>query len=79
MIGKDNNVKLHIKDEPNLNGSNCAYWPHFSFRPSVIRTSAVLTLGNFDSPNTFFERDYADKYFHSANQNYPAKEPRSFE
>ena len=62
----DHNIKLHIKDEPNLNGSNCAYWPHFSFRPSVIRTSAVLTLGNFDSPNTFFERDYADKYFHSA-------------
>jgi GR25 family glycosyltransferase involved in LPS biosynthesis len=62
----DYNIKLHIKDEPNLNGSNCAYWPHFSFRPSVIRTSAVLSLGNFDSPNTFFERDYADKYFHSA-------------
>ena len=55
--------KLHIKDEANLCGSNCAYWPHFSFRPSIIRTNAVLTLGNFDSPNTFFERDYADKYF----------------
>ena len=65
IIDKDNNIKLHIKDEPNLHGSNCAYWPHFSFRPSVIRTSAVLTLGNFDSPNTFFERDYADKYFNS--------------
>ena len=63
---EDEDIKIHIKDEPNLNGSNCAYWPHFSFRPSVIRTSAVLTLGNFDSPNTFFERDYADRYFHSA-------------
>jgi hypothetical protein len=59
----DNNIKLHIKDEANLCGSNCAYWPHFSFRPSIIRTNAVLTLGNFDSPNTFFERDYADNYF----------------
>jgi GR25 family glycosyltransferase involved in LPS biosynthesis len=59
----NNKFKLHIKDEANLCGSNCAYWPHFSFRPSMIRTSAVLTLGNFDSPNTFFERDYADKYF----------------
>jgi FkbM family methyltransferase len=66
IIDKDNNIKLHIKDEPNLNGLNCAYWPHFSFRPSVIRTSAILALGNFDSPNTFFERDYADKYFHFA-------------
>ena len=65
IINGDNKFKLHIKDEPNLNGSNCAYWPHFSFRPSVIRTSSVLTLGNFDSPNTFFERDYADKYFNA--------------
>jgi GR25 family glycosyltransferase involved in LPS biosynthesis len=65
IIDKDNNIKLHIKDEPNLHGSNCAYWPHFSFRPSVIRTSAVLTMGDFNSPNTFFERDYADKYFNS--------------
>ena len=65
IINGDNKFKLHIKDEPNLCGSNCAYWPHFSFRPSVIRTSAVLTLGNFDSPNTFFERDYADKYFNA--------------
>ena len=61
----NNTFKLHIKDEPNLCGPNCAYWPHFSFRPSIIRTSTVLTLGNFDSPNTFFERDYADKYFNS--------------
>jgi GR25 family glycosyltransferase involved in LPS biosynthesis len=65
IINGDNKFKLHIKDEPNLCGSNCAYWPHFSFRPSVIRTSAVLGLGNFDSPNTFFERDYADKYFNA--------------
>ena len=65
LVDEYNNIKLHIKDEPNLHGSNCAYWPHFSFRPSVIRTSAVLTLGNFNSPNTFFERDYADKYFDS--------------
>ena len=63
LLDGDNNIKLHIKDEANLCGSNCAYWPHFSFRPSIIRTNAVLTLGNFDSPNTFFERDYADKYF----------------
>jgi GR25 family glycosyltransferase involved in LPS biosynthesis len=65
IIDKNNKFKLHIKDEAILSGLNCAYWPHFSFRPSVIRTSAVLALGNFDSPNTFFERDYADKYFNA--------------
>ena len=40
-----------------------AYWPHYSFRPSMMRASAILDLGNYDSPNIFFERDYADRYF----------------
>ena len=53
---------LHVKSDK-IPGQNCGYWPHYSFRPSMIRTSAILELGNYDSPNTFFERDYADKYF----------------
>jgi GR25 family glycosyltransferase involved in LPS biosynthesis len=55
-------VLLHQKD-PSVTGRNCAYWPHYSFRPSVIRTAPILALGNYDSPNTFFERDYADRWF----------------
>lgn len=38
------------------------YWPHYSFRPSMIRVAPILDLGNYDSPNTFFERDYAERY-----------------
>jgi len=53
---------LHVKSN-SIPGLNCGYWPHYSFRPSMIRTRAILSLGNYDSPNTFFERDYADKYF----------------
>jgi GR25 family glycosyltransferase involved in LPS biosynthesis/SAM-dependent methyltransferase/tetratricopeptide (TPR) repeat protein len=53
---------IHIKSD-SIPGQNCGYWPHYSFRPSMIRTSVILDLGNYDSPNTFFERDYADKYF----------------
>ncbi len=52
---------LHVKDMP-VQGPNSCYWPHYSFRPSVVRTKAVLELGNFDSPNTFFERDYANRW-----------------
>ena len=44
-------------------GPNCAYWPHYSFRPSIVRTDIILQMGNFDTPNNFFERDYADKYY----------------
>lgn len=53
---------LHMKSD-SIPGQNCGYWPHYSFRPSMIRTSAIISLGNYDSPNNFFERDYADKYF----------------
>lgn len=41
---------------------NCHYWPHYSFRPSMIDVQTILKLGNYDSPNQFFERDYADKW-----------------
>ena len=41
---------------------NCHYWPHYSFRPGVIRADVILKLGNYDSPNTFFEMDYAKRW-----------------
>ena len=41
---------------------NCHYWPHYSFRPSLIDVSAILTVGNYDTPNQFFEMDYANKW-----------------
>lgn len=55
-------VLLHQKAD-GIPGRNCGYWPHYSFRPSVVRVDPILTLGNYDSPNTFFERDYADRWF----------------
>ncbi len=54
---------LHIKDEEGIIGRNCCYWPHYSFRPSMILVETILNLGNYDSKNNFFERDYADKYY----------------
>ena len=53
-------VWLHTQTE--VQGKNCAYWPHYSMQPSIVRTSTILELGNYTSPNTFFERDYANKY-----------------
>jgi len=41
---------------------NCHYWPHYSFRPSMVNTKVILELGNYDSANQFFEMDYANKY-----------------
>jgi hypothetical protein len=56
---------LHVKDQPDIQGMNSAYWPHYSFRPSMCRVDKIINLGNYDSPNTFFEMDYAMKYFNS--------------
>lgn len=47
---------------------NCHYWPHYSFRPAMILTDSVLKLGNYDSPNTFFEMDYAKKWYDQGYQ-----------
>jgi GR25 family glycosyltransferase involved in LPS biosynthesis/glycosyltransferase involved in cell wall biosynthesis len=52
-------VHVQTKD---IQGRNCAYWPHYSFRPSVVRVAPILALGNYDSPNSFFEMDYANRW-----------------
>ena len=41
---------------------NCHYWPHYSFRPSLIDVAAILAIGNYDTPNQFFEMDYANRW-----------------
>lgn len=59
VVYSDNMYSLH---DYKPNGSNCQYWPYFSFRPSIIDVSTILELGNFDSPCTFFEMEYAKKW-----------------
>lgn len=58
---REDGLVLHIKAD-GVQGPNCAYWPHYSLQPSVCRASKIIELGNYNSPNSFFERDYADKY-----------------
>ena len=44
---------------------NCHYWPHFSFRPGMTKVGPMLALGNFASPQTFFEFEYARRWNHA--------------
>ena len=53
---------VHLKSDK-IPGQSSGYWPHYSFRPSMTRVETILDLGNYDSPNTFFEQDYATRYF----------------
>ena len=59
---KNNNIVIHNNKEGTFGYNNCHYWPHYSFRPSLIDVETILKLGNYDSNNTFFEMDYAKKW-----------------
>tara|TARA_B110000259_G_C14033077_1_gene407704 strand:+ start:1302 stop:3419 length:2118 start_codon:yes stop_codon:yes gene_type:complete len=43
-------------------GKNCSYWPHFSFRPSLLKTHIFQELGAFNENTNHFEMDYSYKY-----------------
>ena len=45
-----------------LGGKHCRYWPHFSFRPSLVQTHVLHDLGNFDVKVNHFEIEYAYRY-----------------
>jgi len=53
---------VHEHSTDSFSYRNCHYWPHYSFRPSIVETRVILELGNYDSCNTFFEMDYAYKW-----------------
>jgi GR25 family glycosyltransferase involved in LPS biosynthesis len=42
--------------------SNCAYWPYFSFRPSLFQTKIIQELGEFNEMIGHFEMDYSYRY-----------------
>jgi GR25 family glycosyltransferase involved in LPS biosynthesis len=47
---------------PNINGRNCSYWPHFSLRPSLVRTKIFKEIGEFSNTASHFEMEYAYRY-----------------
>ena len=58
----NDNFSIHDHKEGIFPYSNHHYWPNYSFRPSIIDVETVLKLGDFTSPNNFFELDYANKW-----------------
>jgi len=58
----NDDIALHEHKSGSFEYSNCHYWPHYSFRPSMVLTETILKLGNYDSENQFFEMDYANKW-----------------
>ena len=68
---KDYNLETYIKIDENfalqdyrINSDKygSAYWPYFSFRPSIIDIEAIINIGNFETSKQFFEMEYAHKW-----------------
>jgi len=57
-----NNEQYVEFNKKHNNKPNCAYWPHFSFRPSLIRTSIFKNLGKFNEKVSHFEMEYSNRY-----------------
>ena len=55
-------IVMHNHNSLQQSYINAHYWPHYSFRPSMIDVAKILELGNYDSENQFFEMDYAKKW-----------------
>ena len=62
-FGGTQEIVLHDHKSGSFNYPNCHYWTDYSFRPSIIKVDAILELGNYDSANQFFEKDYADRWY----------------
>jgi GR25 family glycosyltransferase involved in LPS biosynthesis/tetratricopeptide (TPR) repeat protein len=43
------------------NCTNCAYWPHYSFRPSILKSSVWKDVGEFNENIGHFEMDYSNR------------------
>lgn len=41
---------------------SCAYWPHYSLRPGLIRREVFRQLGAFTTHSSHFELDYANRF-----------------
>jgi len=50
---------LHVQRQ--VKGKSCEYWPHYSLRPSLLRTE-ILQLGKYNEDNPHFEMEYANRY-----------------
>lgn len=48
------------------NAKQCAYWPHFSFRPSLLKSSMLQEIGSFNENANHFEMEYSYRYINKS-------------
>ena len=58
----ENNLQYNEFNKKYNHRSNCAYWPHFSFRVGITKREVFDTLGGYDESAKHFEMEYAYRY-----------------
>ena len=61
FLPEDSSILLHVQNQ-RVPIPSSSYWAHYSFRPSLCSVAAIRSLGNFNSKNSFFEGDYANRF-----------------
>lgn len=57
-----NSEKLNLFNKKHSGKASNAYWPHFSFRPSILKANIFKKIGIYSDKNGHFEMDYAKRY-----------------
>jgi hypothetical protein len=66
-IESNDKVVVHEYNPQAKVNNSVFFWPHFSFRPSIIDWKVIKELGDFSSENIFFERTYAFFFIKTGN------------
>lgn len=56
------NEKEEFEKKHGTNGNNCNYWPHYSLRPSLLRTQIYHEIGPYNETVSHFEMEYSTRY-----------------
>jgi hypothetical protein len=51
--------ELHKKMNENIGRNTCYYWPSYSLRVSLVKTSVLKDIGNYNESADHFEMEYA--------------------
>jgi GR25 family glycosyltransferase involved in LPS biosynthesis len=61
-VDPDKESELYKKVTSKYPNGSCVYWPHYSFRPSLIKTEVFKVIGEYSKAGGFFEKEYAHRY-----------------
>lgn len=50
------------EEQKKIGCPSCLYWPHFSFRVGLTKTSVLKEIGKYDETAKHFEMEYAHRY-----------------